>query len=104
MRALHGPAVQLDHAATGALQSGDQPQQRALARARTADDRDGLTLRDREIDAAKGLGAVGERLVDAVERQHHWLPGEKLSSWRRNGRLRATRRPSVSLPTSANTM
>ena len=46
----HVAAVDVDRAAAGVLQPGDQPQQRGLAAARRADEDDELAVLDVEVD------------------------------------------------------
>ena len=66
-------AGDLDPAARGALQPGDDHQQRGLAGAGGPDQRDALAAADREVDAAQDLHGAGQgrqRQLDAGELDH----------------------------------
>ncbi len=53
VQSIDGPAVDLQRSGAGALQAGDEPQQRALAAAAAADDGDELAGLDRELRLAQ---------------------------------------------------
>jgi hypothetical protein len=88
------PADQ-DAAAVWPLDAGDDAQQRRLARAARAEDREELPRVDVQRDAAQSLHRA-ESLVDVVDRQFHVLvvppspaPVSRRMSGRRRGRGRA---------------
>src|SRR6185503_2199665 len=67
VRSAHDAPVQRDRATLGALEAGDQPQQRALAAPRRTEHREELAARDVERHVIDGRERA-ESLADAIER------------------------------------
>ena len=67
-------AVDADLAGGRAVEAADQIEQRRLAGAGRADDRDHLAARDGEADGVErdDVAFAGELLGDVVERDHEW--------------------------------